>query len=61
MKRLPLWIIVSMAVLTAMLLVVGWDERHHAGWLPFVVGVAFLLFTLGSLGALVRDDGRDEG
>lgn len=61
MKRLPVWILATMVVLTALLLVVGWDERHHAGWLPFVMGVAFLLFTLASIGAVVRDDGGDEG
>jgi len=61
MKRLPVWILATMVVLSALLLVVGWDERHHAGWFPFIMGVAFLLFTLASIGQAVRDEGGDEG
>ena len=60
MKGLPVWILATMVGLTAVLLVVGWDERHHAGWLPFVMGVVFAIFTLASIGAAARGDGSDE-
>lgn len=59
MRGLPVWILTTIVVLSALLLVVGWDERHHAGWLPFIMGVAFALFALGSIGAKVRHG--DEG
>jgi hypothetical protein len=61
MKRLPVWIIATMTVLTVLLLAVGWHDREHTGWLPFIMGVVFGVFTLASIGAAVRDDGRDEG
>jgi hypothetical protein len=59
MRGLPVWILATVVVLSAMLLVVGWDERHHAGWLPFIMGVVFALFALASIGAKVRHG--DEG
>lgn len=60
MKGLPVWMHATLVVLTVLVLVVGWDERHHAGYLPFILGIGFALFTLASIGATVRDDGRDE-
>lgn len=60
MKGLPAWILAIMVLLTASLLWVGWDERHHAGYAPFVIGVIFALVTLASIGANARDDGADE-
>lgn len=59
MKGLPVWILTTLVVLTALLIAVGWHDRHHAGYLPFIMGIAFLLFTLASLGAAARDDGAD--
>lgn len=59
MKGLPGWILAVMVVLTASLVWVGWDERHHAGYVPFIMGVVFGLFTLASMGAKARDDGAD--
>jgi hypothetical protein len=59
MKGLPVWILATLVALSALLLVVGWDERHHAGWLPFIMGVVFALFALASIGAKVRHG--DEG
>jgi hypothetical protein len=54
MKGLPVWILTTIVVLSALLLVVGWDERHHAGYLPFIMGVVFALFALVSIGAKIR-------
>jgi hypothetical protein len=47
-----------LVVLTALLLVFGWEDRHEAGYLPFIMGVLFTLFTLGAIGGRVR--GEDE-
>ena len=60
MKGLPVWILATLVVLTGLLLWVGWHDREHAGYLPFIMGIGFALFTLASLGAAVRDDGSDQ-
>jgi hypothetical protein len=54
MRGLPGWMLLVMIVLTAMLLYVGYEERHEAGWLPFVMGVVFALFTLAAMGGKAR-------
>lgn len=54
MRALPGWILAVLVVLSALLLWVGYDERHHAGYLPFIFGILFALFTLGALGAKAR-------
>ena len=56
MKGLPVWILTVLVVLTAGLLAVGWHDRHEAGYLPFVMGIVFALFTLGALGGKARGD-----
>jgi len=57
MRRLPPWIIAVLVAISALLVWVGWDERHEAGYLPFVLGILWSLFTLGSLGgALSQED-----
>jgi hypothetical protein len=48
----------GLAVLTAFLLVIGWHDRDEAGYLPFVMGIIFALFTLAAIGGKVR--GEDE-
>jgi hypothetical protein len=59
MRGLPVWMLAGLAVLAGLLLWVGWDERHEAGYLPFVIGIIFALFTLAALGGRVR--GEEEG
>jgi hypothetical protein len=49
--RLAPWILALCAVVSALLLVIGWDDRHEAGPLPFILGIVWALFTLASLGA----------
>ena len=43
-----LLIFTAMAVL---LVWVGWVDRHDAGYLPFILGIAWGVFTLASLAA----------
>ena len=59
MKGLPTWMLVILVGLTALLVVIGWNDRHEAGPLPFIMGLVFALFTLGAIGGRVR--GEDEG
>ena len=56
MRGLPIWMLTLLAALTALLLVGGWRDRHEAGILPFLLGIAFALFTLASIGAAVRGE-----
>jgi hypothetical protein len=56
MKGLPAWILATLVVLTGLLLYVGWHDRHEAGYLPFILGIGFALFTLASLGAKARGE-----
>ena len=49
----------GLVVLSALLLFIGWEDRHEAGYLPFVMGILFSLFTLASLGARAAGDGED--
>lgn len=58
MRGLPAWILAVLVGLTALLLVVGWHDRHEAGPLPFILGILFALFTLAAIGGRVR--GEDE-
>lgn len=56
MKGLPVWILGTLVVLTVLLLVVGWHDRHEAGYVPFIMGFVFAFFTLAALGAKARGD-----
>lgn len=56
MKGLPVWILTVLVVLTAGLLAVGWHDRHEAGYLPFILGFVFALFTLAAIGGKARGD-----
>ena len=60
MRGLPVWMLTLLAGLTALLLVVGWDDKGEAGYLPFVMGILFGLFTLASLAAKARPSEDDE-
>ena len=59
MRGLPAWMLAVLAGLTALLLVIGWDDRGEAGYLPFVMGVLFALFTLAAIGGRVRGEDED--
>jgi hypothetical protein len=59
MKGLPLWMLAIITGLTALLIIIGWADRHEAGYLPFVFGILFGLFLLASLGARARSTEDD--
>ena len=54
MRGLPAWMLAVLTVLTVLLVVIGWEDRHEAGYLPFILGLVFAVFTLASIGAKVR-------
>jgi len=56
MRRLPPWMVFFLAVLTAVLLVVGWAERDHVGPFPLMLGVLWLLFTLAAVAGMFRPE-----
>ena len=56
MKGLPAWLLAGMAILAALLLVIGWNDSGEAGYLPFIMGCVFAIFTLASIGARVRSE-----
>ena len=56
MKGLPVWILATLVALTALLLYVGWHDRHEAGYVPFIMGIVFALFSLAAIGAKARGD-----
>ena len=59
MRGLPAWMIALLAGLTALLLVIGWQDRHEAGYLPFIFGILFALFTFAAIGGRVRGEDED--
>ena len=59
MRGLPAWILAILLGLTALLIVVGWHDRHESGPLPFILGILFALFTLAAIGGRVRGAGEE--
>jgi hypothetical protein len=59
MRGLPIWIIALLIGLTTLLIVIGWEDRSEAGYLPFIMGILFALFTLGAIGGRVRGEDED--
>ena len=59
MRGLPSWMLALLVALTALLIFIGWEDRHEAGYLPFIMGILFALFTLGAIGGRVRGEDED--
>jgi hypothetical protein len=59
MNGLPAWMLALLTALAALLLFYGWEDREEAGYLPFVMGIIFALFTLAALGAKARGEPED--
>ncbi len=60
MRGLPAWMLALLVVLTGLLLWVGWEDKGEAGYLPFIMGILFGLFTLASLAAKARPADDEE-
>jgi hypothetical protein len=59
MRGLPAWMLGLLLGLTVTLLIIGWHDRHEAGYLPFAIGIIFALFTLAALGGKARGEDED--
>ena len=59
MRGLPFWMIGLVAILSVLLLIIGWHDRDEAGYLPFIMGIVFALFTLGAIGGRVQGEDED--
>ncbi len=58
MRRLPPWIVLFIAGLGVLMLAVGWDERHHVGYVPVILGVLWLAFALISAKGILAEEKR---
>ena len=56
MKRLPIWMVLTLLVLSGLLLWIGFKERHEIGYLPVILGAIWLLFTLKSAKDVFADE-----
>lgn len=57
MKRLPAWMLFVLAVLAALLLWVGIEERDQVGPVPIILAVVWALFVLAAVPKVFsRDD-----
>lgn len=56
MRGLPVWMLAALAALSVVMIVVGYEERHHAGPFPLILGIIWALFTLASIGAKAKPD-----
>ena len=56
MKRLPVWMLALFMVFSVLLLIVGWHDRHEAGYFPFILGAVWILFTFASIGERMKED-----
>jgi hypothetical protein len=55
-KKLPIWIVTTLFLLGIITTYVGWIDRHEVGYLPFALGVVWILFSLASAPRIFADD-----
>lgn len=56
MKRLPIWIITVLLFLGVLTTWMGWIDRHEVGYLPFALGIMWVLFALSAAPRVFADD-----
>jgi hypothetical protein len=55
-KKLPIWIVTVLLLLGIITTYVGWIDRHEVGYIPFALGILFVLFALASAPRVFADD-----
>ena len=58
MRSIPVLMILALAALSALLISVGWWKHDEAGYLPFILGIVWALFTLGTIAGRLRPASR---
>jgi hypothetical protein len=58
MRGIPVLMILALAALSALMISVGWVKHSEAGYLPFIIGIVWALFTLGTVIGRLRPDPR---
>lgn len=58
MRRLPPWLVLMLVVLTVVLAVAGYQDRHEVGPLPVVLAALWAVFTLAAAGAMFKPEQR---
>lgn len=56
MKRLPIWIVTVLLGLGVLMTWAGWYDHHEAGYIPFALGILWVLFALGASLRVFADD-----
>lgn len=56
MKKLPIWMVAVLLLLGLITTYVGWIDRHEVGYIPFALGVIWILFALASAPRVFADD-----
>jgi hypothetical protein len=54
MKGLPVWMLAALAALAALMIFLGFEERHEIGLVPLIVGILWGIFVLASIGGALR-------
>ena len=54
MRGLPALMILTLAALSALMIAVGWWKHNEDGYLPFIVGILWALFTLFAIAGRLR-------
>lgn len=58
MRRLPPWLVFMLFVLTVILAVVAWHDRHEVGPIPVILGALWAVFTLAAAGGMFKSEAR---
>ena len=56
MKKLPIWIIAVLLALGILTTWMGWIDRGEVGYLPFALGILWILFALAAAPRMFADD-----
>lgn len=56
MKKLPIWLVGMLLLLGLVTTWIGWIDRHEVGYIPFVLGIVWVLFALAAAPRVFADD-----
>ncbi len=56
MKRLPIWIVTALLGLGVLTTLGGWYDRAEVGYIPFVLGILWIVFALAAAPRVFADD-----